>query len=164
MGSKSTIILSKHDLIVNAIKDALGKLETHLEKNGQLTTQFQKKLNNYNRKNEEWKIIYKKYVVIVMILYFFLYCSIASVFLGQIILVGEIVNVVTKLVSITGTTLFLIALAISQYVKEIYNQRLSILHSQVLMLCAINNLEIDFLDIEGNNDNEYNEIMKILDK
>lgn len=120
-----------------------------------------KKILFYERKTLQWRKSIRRLNIIIISMYVALYFSFASLFVNNIILVSEIISLLTIIVSITGTTIFIFILSLSQYAREIHHQRLQLIHSHLIQMCTKHKIEPPF--ILEYNDNEYKEMINLLD-
>ena len=155
------IKISKFELLVTTIENVTNKLQSHLHEIGKLDEKNLKKVFMYKRQTQEWKIACRRYSIIVILMYVSIYCSLASVFFGQIFFLGEVLSFLSKIISVTGTTIFLIVLFIAQYIRELLYQKLLLIHSQIMLECSIYKIKPEFMfDIKENN--EYIDMVELL--
>ena len=154
--------ISKFELINDAIVHAITHLKEKLEDKDKLEDEIHRKILMYKRKAEEWKVTSRRYSYIIFAMYFAIYCSFTSVFFNQLFVLDEIFKLVTQIVSLTGTTIFLICLAAAQYVRDIHYQKLLLLHSQVMHLCSIHKVEPPFM-FTSDDDNDYKKMVDLLE-
>lgn len=157
--------ISKFELVLGSILNSLTFLKVELEKKEKLSDELHKKILLYERKANEWKTTSRRYSIIIIVMYIAIYCSITSVFFDQFFVLGELFSLLTKIVSITGTTIFFISLVAAQYIRDIHYQKLMLLQSQINLLCSVNNIEPEFiLTIEESEGNEYSKMINLLKK
>ena len=157
--------LSKFELIAGSISNSITVLLEELEKKNKLNDELHKKILLYQRKADEWKITSRRYTYIIFTMYFALYCSVTSVFFNSFFILDDVFSFLTQIVSITGTTIFIITLGLAQYIRDIHYQKLILLQSQINLVCSVNNIEPDFiLTLEHTNSNDYDEILKLMKK
>ncbi|MFT4244472.1 MAG: hypothetical protein ACMXYB_03385 [Candidatus Woesearchaeota archaeon] len=153
--------ISRFGLIVASILKAITTLRERIESQKDISEHDIKKILFYERKTLMWNKTVRRYQIIIVAMYIGLYISFASFFLSNIIIFSDIISYITALVSITGTTIFILILSISQYIKEVHLQRLQIIHSHLMLMCAQYNIEPSF--ILEDDENEYREMLELLD-
>ncbi len=157
--------VSKFELMLGSIVNSLDFLKNELEKKEELDDLTHRKILLYERKAHEWKTTSRRYSYIIIFMYIALYCSIASVFFNQLLIIDELLSIITKIVSLTGTTIFIISLAAAQYIRDIHYQKLLLLQSQINLMCSLKNIEPEFiLTLEHEEVNEYENMLKLLRK
>lgn len=157
--------ISKFELILGSILNSIEFLTNELEKKDKLDEVTQRKILLYERKAHEWKTTSRRYSYIIIFMYIALYCSVTSVFFNQLLIIDELLSFISKIVSLTGTTIFIISLAAAQYIRDIHYQKLLLLQSQINLMCSLNNIEPDFiLTLEDEEVNEYENMLKLLRK
>lgn len=155
--------VSKFELILGSIIHKLNALKDELENKNKLDDEIHKKLLLYERKANEWKQTSRRYSYIILTMYIALYCSVASVFFDSFFIIDELFSLLTTIVSITGTTIFIICLAASQYIRDIHYQKLMLLHLEINLLCALHKVEPEFiLTLEDEEKNEYAKMLELL--
>lgn len=120
-----------------------------------------KKILLYERKTLQWRKSIRRLNIVIIAMYIALYFSFASLFVNNLIIVSEIIKILTVLVSVTGTTIFIFILSLSQYAREVHHQRLQLVHSHLMHMCTKYNIEPPF--ILEKNDNDYKEMIVLLD-
>ena len=153
--------ISRFGLIVASIMKAITTLRKEIESQENISEHDIKKILFYERKTLMWNKAVKRYQIIIISMYVGLYISFASFFLSNIIIFSEIIAYIAALVSITGTTIFIIILTTSQYIKEVHLQRLQIVYSHLMLMCAQYKIEPNF--ILEDDENEYREMLELLD-
>ena len=152
--------ISRFELLAASIMKAISTLKDKINTHGPIDEKEMENILSFERKTLKWHKTIKRYHIIIIAMYIGLYFSFASLFFSNLFLVSEIIGLLATVVSITGTTLFLIVLSISQYIREVHLQRLNIIYSHVMLLCARHDVEPQFL-LESN-DNEYREMVELL--
>lgn len=153
--------ISRFELVSTSIIKIISDLKD--EKNTSLNSNEEdmKKIILYERKTLQWRRSIRNLNIVIICMYVALYISFASLFFNNIIIVSEIITLLTVLVSVTGTTIFIFILSLSQYAREVHHQRLQLIHSQLILICAKYKIEPPFIMEE--NDNEYKEMISLLD-
>lgn len=155
--------ISKFELVLGSILNSIEYLKKELDEQEKLTDETHKKLLLYERKATEWKTSSRRYSYLIILMYIALYCSVASVFFNSFFIIDELFSFLTKIVSITGTTIFIICLAAAQYIRDIHYQKLMLLQSQINLICSLNNVEPEFiLTLDEDNKNEYAKMIELL--
>ncbi|MFP4402675.1 MAG: hypothetical protein ACLFPL_05615 [Candidatus Nanoarchaeia archaeon] len=154
--------VSRFELLVGSITQALDDLKKKLEDDPDKNEESIKQVLSYKKITRKWHKTIQRYQYITIAMYVGLYFSFTSLFFKDVFLVNEIISFLATIVSVTGTTIFIIVLGIAQYIKELHLQRLNILYAQIMLLCSYNGIKPAFVLEDDNND--YKNILDLLTK
>ncbi len=96
----------------------------------------------------------KVYYRVNIVLYIAIYFSFISFFLTDIFLLTDIANIISRVVSVVGTAVFVIALFFSQKIVDLYYQDMNLLAAHLISIYTKHQKEY-FEDIMDDKKNSY---------
>lgn len=136
--SQNTMITKVRESLKNATPTKYNRIKNYmqlLEDNVEITSKRDQK-NVEDIKDLSQKLIkkVKVYYRVNMVLYFAIYFSFISFFIPDVLILSEIGQLVSTVLSVVGTAIFIIAVFFSQKIVDLYYQDLNLLASHLIAI------------------------------
>lgn len=146
---------TRYNRILNYIKNLRETIEIKTKRDQEIVDEIENLAKNLIKKLE-------KYYNFNLFLYLIMYFSFISYIFRDVIFLSEVAQIISKIVGVLGTTIFFIALYVSNKIIELYYQDLNLLTSHLISVYSKHQKEIvDDLTTQGN---YYKEFIKFFEK